>query len=62
MKKSQLTLKEDNFKTVTSTFQGHNIDGMAFNIGLMAKHGHFKEVKQLQKIYESLPLYEEAKQ
>lgn len=58
---THIKLNEDQFKTVTATLNGHNLDTMAFNVSLMMKHGHGDLIKMLQAIYETLPLYEELK-
>lgn len=55
--KTRITVKDDQFKSVTSSMVGHNLDIMAFNIWLIAARGYTQEAKQLQEIYERLPLY-----
>lgn len=56
MKKSKLTISEDQFKHITSTLNGANISTLTFNIDLMALY-YPNIVIDLLKIYSFLPLF-----
>lgn len=59
MKKTRVSLREDQYKAVTSELAGHNLDAMAFNLSLLAKNNHTATGMRIVKLYQSLPLNEE---
>jgi len=57
IKKSHISIKGDQFRGVTSTLHGHNVDAVVFNIRLVAKY--YPDIAMhLMNISEFLPLYE----